>query len=353
MASTDQPLAVPSRLLTHAERIAHEHLAPHAATVDRDGTIPRAHFDALADGGLYGIVASSQARDFLAVVETLAEACLATAFVWLQHHGLMARLMHPSISSEQVAAWREPLGTGTVRAGIVQAGLLPGDPALTVGQSRGGINPAGVAGMALHGTSPWCTGWGHIDVVLVAARDASDLNVVRWFIVDAVEQPGLRVEPLQLSAAQASNTVRLHFDGLVVAEDRQMGTDGYATVGHANGRGLRGNGSLALGLIRRAVTITGRDRWADALEAARTQLDAAAAMEQAQDPDAVAAMARARAEASLLAMDAGAALMAERGARAAMAGSLAERTVREAAFLLVFGSRHQIRANLLDQLPHR
>jgi len=111
---------------------------------------------------------------------------------------------------------------------------------------------------------------------------------------------------------------------------------------------LRTNGSLALGLVGRCLALIGAGQPADELraelDACRTSLDEAITSD---DPD---AMPSARAAASELAVRAAAALTVDTGSAAALAGSHAERLTREALFLLVFGSRPQIKAALLDRL---
>ena len=61
-------------------------------------------------------------------------------------------------------------------------------------------------------------------------------------------------------------------------------------------------------------------------------------------------MPTARAAASELALRAAATLVAAAGARSIIAGEHPQRLLREAAFLLVFGSRPGIRTELLDRL---
>jgi hypothetical protein len=105
--------------------------------------------------------------------------------------------------------------------------------------------------------------------------------------------------------------------------------------------GLAGNGALALGVAARAIAESRRPgALVDDLDAARAALLAA-------DPD---GLPDARAAASSLALRAAGRLVVSTGARSVLAGSTAERLLREAAFLLVFGSRPAIRESLLDRL---
>jgi alkylation response protein AidB-like acyl-CoA dehydrogenase len=78
----------------------------------------------------------------------------------------------------------------------------------------------------------------------------------------------------------------------------------------------------------------------DDLDARRKQLDDAGEEE----------MAEARAAAADLAVRAAAALIVAQGSSAIYAGEHAQRLYREAAFLLVFGSRASIKASLLRRL---
>jgi alkylation response protein AidB-like acyl-CoA dehydrogenase len=316
-----------------ARTLADELLFPAAGQVDAAHRIPVGHFEALADAGLYGVATRTDANSFHAITEALASGCLATAFVWIQHHGLVRRLASPASPVAPSARWLGDLESGRVRAGIIQAGLLPGSPVLRAEPVDGGWR--------LHGRSPWFTGWGIVDVALLAARHHADPDCVVWLVIDAVEQQGLTVEPLLLAAVDATRTVALRFDGVAVGADRFLGTDSLEEVGHAAGRGLRANGSLALGLVDRCNRLEPtRGRFDHRLADARAQLDAA------DDAD----LPTARAAAALLAVDAATALIVASGAGAAIEGSTAERFVREAAFLLVFGSRPSIKSALLDRL---
>jgi len=105
-------------------------------------------------------------------------------------------------------------------------------------------------------------------------------------------------------------------------------------------RGLRGNGSLALGVAGRCAALLDDDALRGDVDAARTALDAAS----------VAELPGARAGAAMLAWRAAGRLVVGHGSRAVLRGQHAERLAREAAFLLVFGTRPAIRDALLDRL---
>ena len=315
-----------------ARELAASLLAPAAAEVDASGVLPRGHLDALAAAGLYGLLGPADAggldgdgATLAAVVEELAAGDLATAFVWLQHHGVVGRLAASGAHPDLLAG----LCAGRVRAGIaLQAALRPGPPAMRA-RRDGDV-------LVLDGDVPWVTGWGLVDVVLVAARDGAD---VLFVLVDAAEGPTLAVVRQRMVAVQASSTVELRLSGHRVPAGRLLHRAPHADLLAGDAAGLRTNGSLALGLVRRCAGLIGPSPLGVELDAVRARLDAAGAAD----------LPAARAEAAALAHRAAGALVAATGSASVRAGSVAERTAREAVFLLVFGSRPAIRAHLLDR----
>jgi hypothetical protein len=123
-----------------------------------------------------------------------------------------------------------------------------------------------------------------------------------------------------------------------VPDGRVIGRQPYDPVA-AQSEGLRGNGSLALGIGRRCCALIGPSPLDDELDACRAELDAAD----------TAAMPAARARASEFAARAAHVLAVRRGSRSALAGDDADRLAREAGFLLVFGSRPAIKDALLGR----
>jgi hypothetical protein len=287
-----------------AAEIADEVLFPAALEVDRADRVPAAHLDLLAAEGFYGITRSLEYPEWTGIVETLASGCLATAFVWIQHIG-------PALTA--------PGQVGRRRAGIAYAGLAPG-------------SDLRLSGGRLSGHIPWVTGWGLIDVVQVAVRDG---DVVRYFLIDAVDGPTLRSDLQRLVAVQASRTVALTF------HDHPMGaevhTEDYDTWAAQNASGAALNGFLALGLVRRVSLLLG-GAFDGQLRACR-----AALLDNSNIP-------AARAAASELAYRAAGALAVETGSRAVLLDQTAQRLAREAAFLLVFGSRPAIKRELYARL---
>jgi alkylation response protein AidB-like acyl-CoA dehydrogenase len=309
-----------------ARRIAEEVLFPAASDVEAAGSVPVEHLDLLAAEGLYGLFARAEVAPTTAfrVVENLASGCLSTAFVWLQHHSAV-RAIGRSGSPVVRQRWLADLCSGAVRAGAVLGGLRPGPPSLRARPVSGGLR--------LDGEAPWVTGWGLVSVLYTAARDPADRVV--WVLVDAEPSQSLLVEELELLAVRASRTVHLRFVDHFVAAERVVTTMPFAEWPERDAAGLRPNGSLALGVADRCRRLL-PDGDRAPVDAARAGLDVAG---PAQLP-------AARAAAAELALRYAAQLVVGAGARGVLAGEDPQRLLREAAFLLVFGSRPGIRAEL-------
>ena len=327
-----------------AARIADEVLFPAAGAVEAAGVVPIGHLDLFASQGLYGLAAeppTDRAATFR-IVETLASGCLATTFVWMQHHGVLRAVADSPLRDRYFGDLR----SGRVRAGTAQGGLRPGPPLLRVSLKDGrSVGDGSVGdGFVLDGEAPWVTGWGLVDVVLVAAR--SDDDLCHWFLLDAVPTAGLSVQPLDLIAVTSSRTVHMRFTGYPVPADRLVWTLPFAEWPERDAAGLRGNGSLALGVAARCVRLLAAfdaglaAALSSTVETVRSELDRAGPAD----------LPVARASASALAMRCATALAVATGARSVLAGQDAERLLREAAFLQVFGSRPAIRAELLRRL---
>jgi alkylation response protein AidB-like acyl-CoA dehydrogenase len=331
-----------------AQRIADEVLWPAAATVDATGRIPAGHLDLLAESGFYGLggprhsggLGVDDAGAVGRVIEALASGCLATTFVWLQHAGAVRAVAASELSGVR-EEWLASLCRGTRRAGAVLGGLRPGPASLVARPVPGGYR--------LDGEAPWVTGWGMVDVLLTVARipavtrgDGGDGDDVLWFLVDCRQSDvdSMMAEPLELGVVRASQTVHLTFRAHPVPRDRLVATMAYRDWPARDLAGLRTNGFLALGLTARCANLTGDGSLAAELDDCRSRLNAAAPPE----------LPAVRADASALAVRAAALAVTTAGAPAVLAGSHPARLMREAAFLLVFGSRPGIRNELTGRL---
>jgi alkylation response protein AidB-like acyl-CoA dehydrogenase len=337
--------------LDRATRIAEEILFPAAMHVDAADRIPDEHFDALARAGLFGLAGptaagglGADAATFARVIEIMSSGCLATTFVWLQHHSAV-RALAASQNAVLRDQWLTPLCRGAQRAGIALGGARPGPPLLRARAVPGGH--------VLDGTAPWVTGWEMIDLILTLARD--DAGNVVAALLPAQVSGTLTATRLPLVAANASRTVELTLTGHFVLAELVTGVMPHAAWLARDASGLRPNGSLSLGVGRRCCQLlaelaeqgiplaVGPGPLAAELAARRAQLDGAEA----------AAMPAARAAASAFAFQAAGVLVAAAGSRAILMGEHPQRLAREALFLLVFGSRPAIKDQLTTLLIAR
>jgi alkylation response protein AidB-like acyl-CoA dehydrogenase len=326
-------------IVTHAIELADDVLFANALATDAADAVPAANLDALAAAGLFGIFAPPDAgglgADFATMartVEAIASGCLTTALVWIQHFGLLGSVLGGPAHLRD--AWLAEICRGDRRGGIAFGGLLPGPPVLTATLVDAGD-------WRLDGFAPWVSGWTRIDLLHVAARGAAGDTIVN-LAIDAVDQPGLTITRQRLAAVDASVTVRADFDGLVVPAERLLGVTPYDPAASL-GTSLRLNGSLALGVTRRCCALLGPSPFDDELDHRRDALDAATADDMAAE----------RAKASELALRAAAALVVHDGSSAVRADHHAQRLLREAMFLLVFGSRPMIKDELAPLFRRR
>lgn len=326
----------PASIIDLARKITQEMLLPAAMDVESSGVIPDSHLDLLAASGFYGMAGPREygglGLDNAAacqVLEIMAGGCLSTTFVLLQHHGAV-RAVAQNASAGLRERWLRPLCAGERRAGLALAGAMPGPPTLRAQPVSGGY--------VFEGTSPWVTGWGHIDVLHAAARDEGDSVV--WALLDAGREAALSVERLDMIAVMASQTVQVNFHRYFVPAERITNSMPLREWQARDAAGLRSNGSLALGVAGRCCELIGPSPLDIELSRAREALDTASAQ----------AMPAARAAAAELAMRAASALVVATGSRSILAGSPAQRLAREALFLLVFATRPAIRQQLTGLL---
>ncbi|NUT19126.1 MAG: acyl-CoA/acyl-ACP dehydrogenase [Hamadaea sp.] len=319
-------------MMNTAARIADEVLFAQAAAVDRADRVPASQVDLLAREGFYEAV-GGPVEQVGPLVAAFAGGCLATAFVWLQHRGPLRAADSSSFPGVR-EKWRTSLATGEVRGGIAHSGARPGAGGLTAYESAGGWR--------LTGEAAWVTGWGLIDVVHVAA--VGDDGQIRFFLMDAVASDTLRAEVVALSAASASRTATISFADHFVPGDRLVAAEPYAEWAAREASGWALNGFLALGVAERCVRLL-----ADAPVVPQLEAELAACRTGLLTADATTTPA-ARATASELAMRCAAVLAVHTGSRSVRLDSTAQRLVREAAFLLVFGSRPAIRDELLSRV---
>jgi alkylation response protein AidB-like acyl-CoA dehydrogenase len=329
-----------------ARRIADDVLFPAALYVDRTGTVPDSHFQLLADEGFYGVAAPDSVGgadlslpDFLAVVEILAGGCLATTFTWLQHQGVVRGIA----TTGNIAVrdrWLPDLVRGERRAGVAFAGAIQQPPTLWAKQVD--------SGYLLSGDAPFVSGWHTVDLVLLSAR-ATEADDIVSGILETRAPDGPAVDPIQLVAAQGTDTVRLTFNDYHLPADAI--TTRVTRTEFLGGQvfGSRVNGTIPLGITARCIrllTESGRDDLATTLAAqlaeARTRMDNALA-----NPP---AMPAARAATADLAYRAAGTLVVASGSAGITTSHHAQRLAREAMFTLVAAGRPEIRTELISLL---
>ena len=259
---TSPPSASPVDLTDAAARaraVADEVLFPQAQATDRARLVPREHLDALRDAGLFGLqgprdVPGGLGADHAAarpVLEAVAGACGATAFVWAQHHGAVRRVAGGDGPGRD--RWLPRLCDGSVLAGIGFAYLRrPGPP--TVRATR---TPAG---WRIDGAAPWITGWGLIDALVVMARVDDGSPDAGSVVTVVVDRPGeherLRAgEPQALAVMASTGTVTLAFDSLEVAPGDVVGVQTDAAWRLRDRLGSAMPPPAPLGIADRAIRV--------------------------------------------------------------------------------------------------
>ncbi|MFC5746552.1 acyl-CoA dehydrogenase family protein [Actinomadura rugatobispora] len=334
-------------IVRRAREIADEVLFPAANTVDETGKVPDGHWDLLAREGFYGLAVAVGAQELgfgevVEILEALSGGCLSTTFTWMQHNGAVLNLSGTGNTALRDRFF-EDMVAGRVRSGVAFAGVLPNPPKLRARAVDGGY--------VLDGEAPFVSGWGVIDLLQVSGRDldSGEPGTVVSGLIDAAPGHGLTAEPTRLVAGQATNTVRLSFDGYPLPSDRVTGSSPYAEFLSFQAFGSRLNGCVACGIADRAIRLLGETGHTEAATALSARLDEARSALDAGmgDPS---LLTSARAAAAELALRATGALVAGVGSSAILIGQHAQRLVREAAFTLVAASRPDMRTNLVQRL---
>ncbi|TGD85487.1 acyl-CoA dehydrogenase [Mycolicibacterium sp. CH28] len=338
-----------TELVERAREIADTVLFPAALEVDRSGQVPDTHWETLTQAGLYGIAAPADfggpglgLPHIVEILETMASGCLATAFTWVQHHGMLAAL---SVTDNH--ALRDEILPGAVagriRGGVAYAGAVPVPPRMRAQRVTGGWR--------LSGHAPFVSGWGIIDVIQISAGDVETGDIVAGLVTAAV-QPGITaVTPQPLFVADASHTVALELDGLVVPDDRVVSRVSRTDFMTNQNFGSRLNATLPIGVVRRCTLLLDDAGEHDAAVALRRQADAVRERLDEAMSDA-SALLRARAEGCVLATQAANALVAAHGGPSLLRSSPAQLLARSALFTLVAASRPELKQALINQMSH-
>lgn len=317
--------------------MAVELLAPAAEATDRAALVPRAHLEALAGTGLMGLYRppAAPAGVVREVYETLAGACGVTFFVWVQHHAPL-RMLVASPNEGLRERHLDDLCAGRVLGGVAFAYLRrPGPPAVVATPVAGGYR--------IDGEAPWVTSWGLARLYAIAAR--LDDRVV-FFLID-IERPALRASaPLPLAAMNASSTVRLSFDGLVVPEDDVLSVVPFARWQADDAVATASPNAAVFGIAAACLRLLGDTPLAAELEECRAH---SYALADAADAD-LEALVEAKAHSLELAVRAATALVVATGGQAMVLDHPAQRLLREAAFFTIQAQTPALRRATLAQL---
>lgn len=321
MSAPGQPL---EPIEEAARQLASGLLAANEADVDNADCLPQTHLDALRDAGLWGAINIALATDDPAAMmyrlgETLAAVSLPTAFVWGQHQGAVLRLLSsPSGSTRD--EWLGRLTSGTDIGGVSYSGL----------PAHGGGLHITLDGdeCVLDGVAPFVTSWPWISVLVAQALHAES-NTVYAVAIDNPQALPVTASPLSLIAVNASATYRVEFSHVRLSSSQIVSSARAKPTLPVDV--ARVNSVLALGYLQGVAAefpaAGDGEALLDATDQVRDLLDAAVSQ---ANPE---AMAHARAQALVLAMDAAQRLFRSVGSAACRATSVPARRLREAAFL--------------------
>jgi alkylation response protein AidB-like acyl-CoA dehydrogenase len=212
-------------LVQRAERLA-EGMAARAAAYDKEASFPSEDIEHLREEGFPGLMVPARLggmgagfEDYVRVAMALAGGNPSTALIFNMHASVTGGLA--AIPDEMARG----LGAGDsffhARDRILEAaaegrmyGVAITEPQVgsRISALRSGYEPEG-DGFRIRGTKSFCSGAGHLDAYLVAARRAGspdDAPVISYFLVP--DGPGIRVveswDPLGMRAT-ASNGMEL------------------------------------------------------------------------------------------------------------------------------------------------
>ncbi|HEX3622225.1 MAG TPA: acyl-CoA dehydrogenase family protein [Acidimicrobiales bacterium] len=339
-------------LVAAARRVADAVLAPAAAATDRADVVPRSHLDALAGAGLCGLFCPPGAppADSRRIFEILAGACGVTFFVWVQHHAPV-RMLADSANASLRERHLDDLCAGRTLGGVAFAYLRrPGPPAVVATPVAGGYR--------IDGEAPWVTSWGLARLYAVAAR-CDDQVVFFAVLADDRGPAGVRASPRQaLAAMNASSTVRLAFDGLVVPAEDVISTVPFGRWQAQDRVATAQPNPAAFGIAETCVRLLG-ERAPEAaedlggeVEACRRRSYDLADMDRTDDAH-LRMLVEARAWSLELGVRAATALVTSVGGRAMSADHPAQRLLREAAFFTIQAQTAALRQATLGQLTLR
>ncbi|MGC4811361.1 acyl-CoA dehydrogenase family protein [Micromonospora sp. DT228] len=227
--------------LEAARRLA-PRFAARAAQHDRDGSFPVDDFRDLREAGLFGLMVpralggmGATFAEYAAVATELARGNGATALVFNMHASVTGAL--GAVTEELAEALGVPDEALAARDRLLTAAAEGSWYAVAMSERGAGarlsqlstVYEATDEGWHLKGSKTFCSGAGHADGYLVAARSVADQSVVSQFLVPAGD--GLTVEPTwDALGMRATSSHDLHLDVTVPTDRLLGGVEGLALV---------------------------------------------------------------------------------------------------------------------------
>ncbi|WP_328421156.1 MULTISPECIES: acyl-CoA dehydrogenase family protein [unclassified Micromonospora] len=228
--------------LEAARRLA-PRFAARAAEHDRDGSFPVEDFRDLREAGLFGLMVpralgglGASFAEYAAVATELARGNGATALVFNMHASVTGAL--GAVTEELAEALGVPDEALAARDRLLTAAAHGSWYAVAMSERGAGarlsqlstVYEATDEGWHLKGSKTFCSGAGHADGYLVAARSSADQSVVSQFLVPSGPD-GLTVEPTwDALGMRATSSHDLHLDVTVPADRLLGGVEGLALV---------------------------------------------------------------------------------------------------------------------------
>jgi alkylation response protein AidB-like acyl-CoA dehydrogenase len=216
--------------------------AARAADADRDGAFPVDDFADLRGGGFFGLMvparlggAGAGFSEYADIAYELARGNGATALVFNMHASVTGALS--GVTDELAETLGLPPEALAARDDALKAAAAGSWYAVAMSERGAGSRLSRLAttyeragdGYRIRGSKTFCSGAGHADAYLVAARSSTDPSQVSQFLVPAGD--GLTVEPAwDALGMRATASHDLHVDVTVPAPALLGGVEGLALV---------------------------------------------------------------------------------------------------------------------------